>query len=638
MNKFKSKVFYSLIGIIVIFLIVLAVNLLVSPMNVRGDLTEENLYTLSPNTKKILGKLDSPVIIKFYYSKSKNIPPFLKSYATKVADILSEYKRYGNGKVEIEKFDPSPESDAEDSAVMDGINGQMMSNGDKFYLGLCVSALDQRVALPFLSPSREDMLEYDITRAITQVIKVKKSVVGVMSALPVMGTKQNNIMLQMNRMPQQGAMWVAFKELKKDFEVRDLPMESESIPEDLDLLVVVHPAGISDKTQFAIDQYVLKGGKMLAFVDPYSFYAANISQKNQQQQMMMMQPPNSSSTMEKLFKAWGVEFDTGKVVSDMTCARRFKTQERSLTIPTIIDLTGKCVNKDEIYTAQLENIGEVLAGALSGTPPEGLAKTTLFHSTKDSQMVNNFLGSNFEMAAKDFKSEDKEQILAIKLAGKFKTAFPEGKPVDKDDKDAKKDEKKDDKDAKKDDSLKESKKDSIVIIVADTDMLFDDFCVKTGNLFGQTLMAPLNDNLAFFNNTVEYLCGDSDLIGIRSKRVVSRPFTRVREIQSKAEQKYITQIQALESELQKTQQRLNDMQRQKSQNQRFILSPEQQQEIKKFKETEASAKKELKTLRKQLRREIDSLEAKVKWVNIALIPALIALFGICLAVYKHSRS
>ncbi len=628
MNKRSKNIIYSTIGIVTLFLIIVAINFIVSRINVRLDLTQEKIYTLSQSTKNILKKLDTPVTLKFYYTKSSNMPSFIKNYAERVIDLLNEYRRAGGKNIVIEKYDPVPDSEAEDSAVMDGISGQVLDSYDKVYFGIAVQCIDQTVALPFLSPEREELLEYDLSRAISQVTRTKKSIVGVMSALPVMGQKPSPMMMQMGQF-NQTPPWLVIREMKNDYEVREVPMQSEQIDPSIELLVIIYPAGISEKTQFAIDQYVLKGGKVIAFLDSFSYFAA-ASAKNDR--MAMMQPPMTSSNMEKLLKGWNITFNQDMVVADMTYGKRSPDKKRSF--PTIIDIPSEGMDKDEVFLSQLRIITEWSSGTFSGEPDPSLKKTILLRTTTDSHLLNSYIATNPEMAVKEFKPDDKEYSLAIKLSGKFKTAFPDGKPAGNE---PGKPENKDEKPVG--DFLKESQKDGVVVLVGDSDMLFDEICVRrVPNIFGQTSMEPLNDNLSFFLNLVEYMTGDSDLIQIRSRKVIARPFSVLKAKLSQAEQKYKNKILELEEDLEKAQERLSKLQEQKAKNQKYILSPEQKEEIKNYKQKEAKTKQELKVLRKELRQDIDSLENKLKWFNIALMPIVVILFGIGLAIYRNRRS
>ena len=280
-NKKIETILYSTAGVIALFLIVLALNVITSAGKKRIDLTAEKAYTLSPGTKAILNKLDSRVTIRFYCSQGDEMPVFFKTYARRIEDLLAEYKQAGKGKLVIEKYNPTPDSDAEDSARLNGVDGQMIQTGEKIYLGLVISLLDEKAAIPFISPDRERLLEYDISRAIARVVTPKKPVVGVMSAFPVFGQPSNPMM---QRMGQQGQPpWTFLTELKNDFTVKPVELTSEKIDDDISVLLVVHPRDITETAQFAIDQFVLRGGKLIAFIDPMAYFD---QQKNQFAQLL----------------------------------------------------------------------------------------------------------------------------------------------------------------------------------------------------------------------------------------------------------------------------------------------------------------------------------------------------------------
>ncbi|HLP78702.1 MAG TPA: GldG family protein, partial [Candidatus Paceibacterota bacterium] len=576
-KKSLETVLYSTIGVIVMAAIVIAVNVITGGFHERVDLTKEKAFTLSDGTRTILAKLDTPVKIRFYCTQADSSSPYsvaLKSYAKRVEDLLSEYKQAAKGKLVIEKYDPQPDSDAEESAQLDGLEPQQLPSGDKFFLGLAVSQLDAKEAIPFLSPTRERQLEYDISRAVTRVIRPEKPVIGVMTALPVFGQPSNPMMMQMGQRGQ--APWAIISEMKNDYTLRRVEMSAEKIDDDIKVLFVIHPSGISDKVQFAIDQFVLRGGRLVAFLDAQSL----VDSRNSQNPMMGAMPGGGSS-LDKLIKAWGLQFDTSKVVADRTFKMELGEQgDQTQQRPAWLMLTPDGINADDIATSELDNIWYFSGGAFTGTPAAGLKETVLLKSTKDSELVDG-MTANFggESILKDFKPSGVQYALAVRLTGKFKTAFPNGKPDEKpDDADAGK--KPDDKVEKKADSaLKESQQDTTVVLVGDADMIADEFSIRRMNTpFGQ-LATPMNGNLNLAQNLVEQLSGDNNLIAVRSRAVLSRPFTRVKAMQADAEAKYMAEIKELQDSQDQTVARLNELQQQKSQNQRYIMSPEQQTEI-----------------------------------------------------------
>lgn len=633
-KKGLETMLYSAGGVLAMAVILIAVNVITGPVKARVDLTDEKVFTLSKGTREILKNLDTPVKIRFYFSQAETASPetvFLKTYAKRVEDLLSEYKKAGGGKIVIEKYDPQPDSDAEDRARLDGIEGEMLQSGERMYLGLSVNMLDERQTIPFLQPSREAQLEYDISRAISRVADPEKPVVGIMSAMPVFGMPGNPMMRQMGQQGQQP--WVLVNELKNDFEVKRVEMTAEKIDDDIKVLFVIHPREITDKAQFAIDQFIMRGGKLVAFLDPLPLI------DSREQNQMFGSIPNSGSNLEKLMKAWGLSLDTSKVVADLNLKMQIRGQNNQpQEAPSFLSLSAENLDKDDIITSQINSIWMPFAGAIIGTPAAGLTRTVLAKSTKDSQLVDGFMANlSGENVIKEFKASGTEYALAVRLTGKFKTAFPDGPPSEPKTDEEKKDEKKDEKPAG--DWLKETKQENTVIVVADADMLFDAFSLRQMQTPFGNLAMPMNGNLSLAQNTAEQLTGDNNLITVRSRAVQSRPFTVVRKMQTEAEANYRNRIKELEDSLAETQRQLNELQQKKeSGQQRFILSPEQQQALENFRKKEAEVKVQLKEERKKLRRDIDSLEGRLKWLNIAAMPIIVSLSGITLAYFKRKRT
>lgn len=631
-NKGIQTILYSALGVVAMALILIAFNVVTGAFKVRVDLTEEKAYTLSPGTHAILKNIELPIKIRYYCTQPDSASRetvYLRGHARLVEDLLQEFKQAGGGRLIVEKYNPLPDSDAEDSARLDGIQAQLLPNGEPFYMGLIVSQLDQQEVIPFLSPTRERQLEYDLARAISQVANPTRPVIGLMSPLPVWGAPANPMMQQMGQGGAPTPPWGFVTELQGDFDVRRIEMTATAIGEDVKVLVVLHPKDITDETQFALDQFVMRGGKLIAFLDAYAVV------DSQGQNPMMGMSAGSSSNLEKLLQAWGVTFDATKVVADVNF--RMQLQGRNgqpVDQPAWLSITPQGMNEDDITTAEIDSVWMPMAGAFGGTPVEGLTQTTLLHSTPDSQLVDGFMANlSAEQVMKDFKSSDTEQILALRLQGKFKTAFPEGKPgdaIDASNTNAA---------PEADAWLKETVGDSTVVLVGDADLLFDDFTLRRMNTpFGQMAMA-MNANLNFAQNCVEQMAGDENLIQVRSRATVSRPFDVVKQKQAEAEKRFQGEVAALEEKFQQAQQRVNELQTQKGDgNQRFFLSPEQKAELLKVQQEEAETRKNLREVRKDLRKEIVHLENTVKWVNVLAMPLLVSVFGIGLAVVKRRRT
>jgi ABC-type uncharacterized transport system involved in gliding motility auxiliary subunit len=413
-------------------------------------------------------------------------------------------------------------------------------------------------------------------------------------------------------------------------------MTADEIPADIKVLVLIHPRAISDSAQYALDQFVLRGGKLIAFLDPQSVFDRGAGGNP------MGMGGGGRSSLEKLLPAWGLSFDGSKVVADLDFVGRTREGRQ----PAVLALNERATNRDDIATADANNLFLIFAGAFTGTPVEGLSQTVLLHSSKNSQLVDPMAAQmGGERIIKDFSPSNTEYALAVRLTGKFKTAFPDGKPKSdtppaEENKDGKP--KKDEKAA--DAGLKESKQDGVVVLIGDADFIQDQVAVQeVMNPFGgQRMVMPANGNLAFVQGTIEQLAGDSNLVSVRSRASRERQFTVVKNMQAKAEAAYQSKIKSLETSLTEAQNKLNELQRAKGDKaekggQRFILSPEQQKEIANFRATERNVKIQLKEERKKLRIDIDSLENRIKWLNIALMPALVAAAGVALAVLRLKR-
>jgi len=418
-------------------------------------------------------------------------------------------------------------------------------------------------------------------------------------------------------------------------------MDVDKIDDDVKVLVVIHPREITDKAQFAIDQFVLRGGKLMAFLDPLP---AIIDSKEQNQ--MFGNIPNSGSSLDKLLKAWGLSFDTGKVVADAKFMLPVGGPNQHA--PAILGLSGEGLNDKDILTAQIENVWLPFAGAFTGTPVEGLKETVLLKSSPQSQLVDGFMANlSGENILKDFKPSDTRYALAVRLTGKFKTAFPNGKPEDKKDEEKKDDEKKDgdkkpdEKPAEKkaDDSLKQSAQDNSVILVGDADFLADGVAVdRVQTLFGAALVQR-NGNLPFAQNALEQLTGDSNLIAVRSRATLDYPLTKIQEMEAEAVKASQSEINQMQEKVNEAQRKINDLQQaKKDKDQRFVLSPEQQAELVKLRKDEAETNKRLKQLKKETRKKIVARESFHKWMDILAIPLAVSLSGVMIAVVKGRKT
>jgi ABC-type uncharacterized transport system involved in gliding motility auxiliary subunit len=617
--KKHEALIYSAVGLAALLLVLVAFNYLASKAALRADLTDGKLYTLSDGTKKILRGLQAPVKLKLYASQGEAVPVPLRGFASRVEDTLREFKSVAGAKLVVEKYDPRPDSEEEDAAQIDGIEPQQLMSGESFYLGVAVTQLERKQVLATISPQREQLLEYDLARAIARVGSASRPKVGLMSALPVLGERFN----PMTR--QASEPWVLAGELKRDFDVKPVSLDATEIDRDIDVLLVIHPRDITPRAEYALDQFVLRGGKLIAFVDPYAFF------DQRGPSFPGMPPMATSSSLPTLFKAWGVDMKPEQILADAVYASGAGPRYT----PTVLTLNRTAMSRDDVVTSQIELLLYAFGGGFDVKPVEGLRAVPLVQSSKNSMLVDALGAARAgDESMKDFHPGGKSYALALRLAGKFRTAFPEGPPAAQD---AGKGKPKGEAPAPS--ALKESAKDGSVILVADSDMLQDGAAVDVQEVFGRKIVVPSNGNLAFALGMVEQAAAGDEFISLRSRAGAFRPLTVVRRLEAEAQQQYLGKIQALEAELQKTSTKLQDLQKARgAAKSSQILSPEQQAEIESFRKRAAETKLELKEVRKNLRRDAESLVFWTKLANIALMPLLVALAGLALALLRRRRA
>lgn len=593
----------------------------------RIDLTEGKVYTLSDGTKQILKNLDEPVTLRFYVSQGDdNMPLPLKGYARRVEDLLREFKAASKGKLVIEKLDPQPDSDAEDTASLDGVQPQSLNTGERFYFGLVVKRGEQKSAIPSIVMQRERLLEYDIVRAITRTAITKKTKIGVLSSIPVFGSP-GMPMMGMPPSPKQ----VFISELERDFEVVRVSGSSTKIDDEVKVLLVIHPKGLSESTEFAIDQFILRGGKVIALLDSYAYFDLIPTPQG-------MQPGGSSSNLERLTKAWGVTFETEKMLADL----QFMTGKGNRALPTLLTLNETAYSPTDIATAQLGEVLLAFTGAFTSSLTPGLKQVDLIKSSGYSELVSKEIAmEKGEQLGTMIKPSGQSYPIAIRLEGQFKTAFPDGMPKSAANESASKSplvkadaskgpaSKEVDVAVPVSEVLTQSKENNAVILIADSDFINDNVAVQIQEVFGQRIVYPTNGNLAFLQSLVDQFAGDAALVSLRARQSTSYPFTVIREMETRAQQAYVGKIKALEENLQKTRESLAEIQKNKSPaDSGAILNAEQLAQVENFKKTAAQTSQELKSLRKDLRADSEALQFWAKVLNIALIPLLVFLTGL----------
>jgi ABC-type uncharacterized transport system involved in gliding motility auxiliary subunit len=592
-------------AILIAAVVLVGLNLLLVPVSVRMDLTEGRINTLSEGSKAVLSRMEAPVKIKLYVSADEAAVPMpLRAYARRVEDLLRRMRSASDGKLLIEKLDPAPDSDAEDAAQLDGIEAQSLPSGERFYLGLAIGEGEKRITLSELSIDRERLLEYDIVRAVGRAGAQTKPVIGFMSPLPAFGSRG---MPQMGMPPSE--KWAFISELERDFEIRQVGFDTKAIDPEIRTLLVVHPRGIPESAAFALDQFVLRGGRLVAFLDPKAYFDPLGP--------MMGSPGGTSSTLEPLLKAWGIEFKEDKVLADL----RYLSGAGPRAMPAVLTLQDDAMNADDVSTQGTGRLLFAFTGAFAGKPAAGLTQTVLLKSSPVSMLIDASVAAEpGEKSVRGFKPSGVEQAMAIKLVGKFPSAFPDGikdGPSER---------------------LKEASAEGAVVLVGDSDFVQDGAAVQIGEMFGRRIVVPANGNLAFAQAVLDQMSGATDLIRARARAVVTRPFTVINEMEARAAQEYIGRIAELEENLQKTQQRLQELQKARGPNASNTLSAEQQAELDEFRKKSAEARRELKDVRRELRSDSEALQRNTRLLNLLLVPVLIVVVAIAAGSARRRRT
>jgi ABC-type uncharacterized transport system involved in gliding motility auxiliary subunit len=639
-------------------ILLLCVNLIATNAlrNSRIDLTQQRLFTISPGTRTILHTIDEPIGVRLYFSRrlGEASAPYAR-YFERVRALLEQYRDIAGGKLELAIFDPEPFSDAEDRAVAAGLRGvRLNQEGEVGYFGLTgTNATDNDVTIPFFTTDREPFLEYDITKLIYGLANPKKRVIGLISGVPLDGGI--NPMAMMGGGRQQTPPQMIMEQIRDFFEVRTLNQDLKEVPPDVDVLMVAQPDRLNAEAAYAIDQFVLGGGKVLAFVDPVAEVGARMGP-------MGIGGGGPSADFVKLLKSWGVDFDPAKAVGDIATARRvqFGGGLRPVVTEYVawITLDRGSIDSKDVLSGGIERLNLASPGFLSKA--EGATTNVspiLLTSPQAMQIAADKLGPMPDPVAllRAYKPEGKPLTLAARISGEAKTAFPDGAPKppkkeeekDKDASAASKDGADKAKDAKAAEAKPEEKaepakphKDSgriNVIVVADTDMLADQFWVDTREFLGQQVAIPNASNSAFVVNALDNLSGSESLIALRARGTDERPFKLVAELRRDAERRYREKEQTLTAKLKEVQDQLAKFES-GADGGAVILSEADRQSIDKFRADMLSTRRELREVKRALREDIDRLDGWIKFANIALVPLLIGAAGIGWAAVQRRRN
>ena len=616
----KNKTLYSSGGLVMAAVLAVAIIILAnaSLTSLRIDLTENKLFTLSEGTVNIIQSLDEPIKLDFYFSRETLLGyPGLLNYGNRVRDLLEEYAAKSRGKIQLTVIEPEPFSEEEDQAVASGLQGVSINTaGDRAYFGLLGSnSTDDEASIPFFQDSREAALEYDLTKLIYNLANPKKRVVGVISSLPMFGGPA--------AVPGQAPQpWAIIGVMSEFFDVRDLGASPATLDDDIDVLMVVHPKDLKDDAHFAIDQFILKGGSAMFFVDPLA--EADRSQPDPQNPMAI---PDLDSDLKVFLDDWGVKVVDSKLAADITSAMRVQTRsprgpQETLYLPWL-RLGESSFNRDDFTTSELKVVHLGTAGIIEQEEDSKVEVSQLIQTTVDSMQLERDLilfQQDPNIILENFESSNQKQSLAVRISGEVDSAFPEGKPSAGEE--------------DNNDYLKSGKIN--VILVADTDILNDMFWVRTQNFFGVDIPQPIANNGDFVVNSLENLSGNTDLISLRSRGEFSRPFEVVEAIRREAEDKFRDREKELQAKLAETEQRIVALQRESGESD-LILSKEQNQEIEKFQNEQLKTRKELRAVQHELQKNIEGLGTLLKFINIGLMPLLIMLMAIFIGLYQSRK-
>jgi ABC-type uncharacterized transport system involved in gliding motility auxiliary subunit len=621
MNK---KVLLSGTGVAIAAVLAAAVIILANTTftSLRLDLTENKLFTLSEGTLNIIQGLDEPVTLDYYVSKKLMADvPQLQSYATRVHDLLDEYVAKSNDNIRLNVIEPEPFSEEEDRAVGEGMQGAPINAaGDQAYFGLVgTNSIDDQESIPFFQNNREEKLEYDLTKLVYNLANPEKRTIGVISQLPVFG----------NFMPGMTQEWAISAVVSEFFDIRVLDSALE-INQDLDLLLIVHPKYLTELTVFAIDQYLLAGGKAMIFVDPFA--EGDVIPPNPQDPYAM---ETKNSDINELFSAWGIDVLNGQVAADMQSAMRVQLRtnrgfEETNYLPWL-KLDEDNLNQEDFITSELNLVNMGSVGIIETMDDATVTVTPLFQtSTESMKMASALLEFQRDPGdmLSDFESDNTAYTLAARLEGTVSTAFPDGIP------DADENHPFDEQYTPPETPLTEGELN--VILVADTDILNDEFWISQQNFFGVQIPQPIADNGNFVVNSLEHMSGSSDLISLRNRGEYQRPFDVVNDIKRNAEAQYRQQEQMLEAKLEETELKIAELQQERTGNE-LLLSPEQEQAIENFRLEQLNTRKELRAVQYELQRNVERLGSVLKFINIGLVPLLIAFMAVSIGLIRTRR-
>ena len=631
----RRRLWFSVAGVIAVAAIVVGINMFADARlaYVHADLTQNRIYTLSPGTRHILQGLKEPITLRLFYSRMLgSTVPVYGTYADHVREMLQEYAAVSDGKVKLEFFDPEPFSDTEDRAMAYGLQGVPVDQaGTQVYFGLAGSnLLDDERTIAFFQPERERFLEYDLTKLIYELSIPKRPAVGVMSSLPLDGNPQ---LMMMTHGQQGGQPFASTQLLRQTNTVKTVATDAQVIDPDIQVLLVAEAQNLSDNTLYAIDQFVMRGGRLMVMVDPWS--DAMASQPNPSG----MPPTDTHSDLKKLFDAWGIQFDANQVVGDLTGAWRVRapSDQNAQAVNYVAWFNIRDgINHNDPATADLQQVTVASPGFIAKAPDAKIDFSPLLTSSLRSGLisVDQVKMPDPAKLLANFKPEGGPRVIAARVHGVLHSAFT-GPPPEPNG-------------GKRPDNfpayIAETSAPANLVVVADADILADRYWVRIADFFGQQTATPFSDNGPFVANLIDTLAGGDALIGLRSRGDSNHPFTLVNAMQSEAEAQFRQTQQTLQTHLDAVQKQLQTLRQgskpgdtEQAANAQAVITPEQRAAIDAARKDIVETRQKLRAVQYDLNRDISHLQNELRVFDIVAVPVVLTVLAIVLGVVRRRQ-
>lgn len=599
-------------------------NIIAARLASRADLTEDGTFSLTAGSRRIAASVGEPVTLELYASRGDTrLSPYLEAYARRAEGLLQAFADASGGAIRLKVTDPQPDTEDESRAQRAGLGGTRAANGTA-YLGVSAQQADSLRAIAFLDPRRERFLEYDLAQLIASVTRLSKPRLAFVSTLPL------STDIPQGQEPGPGD--ILLSELSRSFEVITVSNTATELPKDIAVVALIHPHHLNPRLAFAVDQFLLGGGPVLAAIDPLSRY-----QKFQQGNMPLMMVPAAAmgaASDPALLRGWGVESPVDVVVGDAAHSLQMPSSRgEPVSYPLAVVLEGDGLAGDHPATSNLRALNVLEPGSvrLAADAQPGLSFRSLatFRGPGvGSVPVAAANAGPFEKTTLQFRADGQERVFAALVSGNFRSAFPEGAPKDADGKPV------------AGPALKVSAKPGRLLVISDSDFMLDYYSLRRGTAYGQQVYEPINDNQAFLIGSLETLAGSDDLVAIRAKGAALRPFDRVNDLQRRAQARYQAEIDRQEQRLSELAEKIAELTRTSGGDlsKGIVLTPELEREVQKFTEEQATVRRALRDIRRAAREEVDSLGRGLAWVNLLAAPALLGIAGLLYAVLRRRRA